>query len=239
MKIKPLDVSAYRPRIIANVEGIQKHGKSHFSLTAPKGLLYMNLDKSSKEDILPKFQGQLIQPVDYWPADQTKDEGKLVWDQFQADFKDALKTQEIRTIVIDTNTELRNLVLLAMYGKISQLGNQFMYGGPHQELRNLINLIYPTDKNLILIHKERKEYKNDSWTGEYELSGFGEVPYLVQVNLRLLRERDTDGIYHFKCKILDCSLDPNLIEMELTDELCNFPSLATAIFPNTKPEEWT
>jgi hypothetical protein len=244
LKLQPLDMAAerkksgYTPRIIANVQGIQKHGKTHFTLSAPKYLYYMNFDKSSEEDVMPKFDGQNIVKENYWPEDLTLEAGKVVWDRFVHNFGEALVTPEIRTIVIDTFTEVRNVALQKEYGKATQVGNKFLFGAPHQELRNLINRVYPTNKNLILVHKEKKEYVNDSWSGGYELQGFGDTPFLVQTNLHLTREKDKEGLYHFKCTVLDCSINIDIIGAELTDESCNFPTLATLIFPDTELSDW-
>jgi hypothetical protein len=246
IELKPLNIKAqqkkagYRPRILCNVEGIQKHGKSHFSLTAPKWLWYMNFDKISDEDILPKFDGQNIVVSQYWPEDLTKEAGQVVWDKFLADWKEAKSNPDIRTIVVDTFTEVRNVCLQKSFGKVAQLGNSFMYGGPHQELRQLINEVYTTNKNLILVHKEKKLYTDGNWKGDYELQGFADTPFLVQTNLRLSRTQDKDGRWHFNCTVLDCSIGqgPDLIGAELSDEACNFPTLATLIFPDTSIEDW-
>jgi hypothetical protein len=164
----------------------------------------------------------------------------VVWDRFKSDWNEARKDPEVKTIVVDTFTELRNVCLQKTYGKISQLGNQYLYGAPHQELRQLINDVYATHKNVLLIHKVKKEYKEGNWGGGYELQGFGDTPYLVQANIRMNRDADKEGRYHFKCTILDCSIGqgPDLIGAELSDEACNFPTLATLIFPDTSVEEW-
>lgn len=239
IKVTPLKLDDYRRRVIMSLQGRQKEGKSHFSLTASKDLFYMNFDKISDEDVMPKFQGQMILPRDYWPESLTKEAGAKTWKVLDADFHDALSTDSIRTIVLDTFTELRNLALLSEYGKMTQLGNQFMYAGPHQKLRQLINDTYSTDKNVILIHKERKEYRNDSWTGDYEMMGFSETPFLVQANVRMSRRQDKDtGQQVFKCAVMDNSLNPDVIGVELEGEACNFPTLMTVIFPETSIEDW-
>jgi hypothetical protein len=244
LELKPLNLQkerakkGYRPRLLVSLDGIQKHGKTHFSLTAPKYLFYLNFDKSSEEDVMARFDGQNIMLENYWPTDTSLEAGKVVWDRFEADFKDALATPEVRTIVIDTFTETRNVALQKTWGKTSQLGNKMMFSGPHQDLRALINQVYSTDKNLILVHKARKEYLNDAWSGGYELQGFGDTPFLVQTNLRMTREYDKEKVPHFKATVLDCSINIDIIGAELTDESCNFPTLATLIFPETELAEW-
>ena len=244
MDYKPLNLTGYVKRIIVNEWGEEKTGKSHFGLTGPKPLFYMNLDKVSGEDVLPKFVGQMVEARNYWTTEPDKEQGIMVRNRFMADWKEALHDGATRTIVVDTFTELRSLLLLAEYGKTLQVGNKFMYTPIHMHLRQLLNEAYTTPKNLILIHKARPKYVNGEATDILEMSGYSEVPYLVQTNVQTFREpvRSSDKVdYPFGFRIINCSLNgkSDLINLEFVGAICNFQMLACAIFPGTTLEEWT
>jgi hypothetical protein len=244
MEIKPLNVqnlragSGYIPRLILSLDGLAGSGKTTFALSAPKGIFYSNLDKSSAEDVLPKYDGQMILPKNYWHKVATQEEGARVWKEFESDFDDALSTDSVRTVVIDTFPEMRELLLLKYWGKMTQLGNKMMYAAPHQELKQLLNKIKMSNKNAVLIHSVGKVYENDSWNGEYEAEGFKGTPKEAQVIGKIKVELDKEKLPHFKLSITKCSQSIDLLGADLTDESCNFPTLATLIFPDTELSDW-
>jgi hypothetical protein len=97
---------------------------------------------------------------------------------------------------------------------------------------------YSYDKNIILLHKLKKQYVNESFSGKYERAGFNNTGFLVQANLEVYRD-GLDG--PFVLKILDCRQNSSIggMEVELEDEFTGFPYLAQLVFPNTSEEDWT
>ena len=261
---KPLDTSDYVRRIILNLMGRDKCGKSHFALTAPDWLLYCNFDKSSKEDVLqhPDFKGRFIETRDYWPEfiervptkgtpeiEANKAEAKRVLDRYRDDVMDALATQQVRTIVIDTMTEERDVRLVEKYGKSEQLAfgdnAKYMYAPVHSDQHDFVKRLYTSDKNVILVHKQKKQYLNGEWTGGYELAGYYNIPYDVQVNVTMDYEivgQSENGKPRedFVCTVGRGSLGAGLRlkGVRLIGPLCNFQSLAMMVFPGTKVEDW-
>ena len=60
------------PRIILSLCGLEKQGKTHFSLTAPGDIMYFNLD-NRMEGVVDKFSGEkTIQIVDINFSDDQK-----------------------------------------------------------------------------------------------------------------------------------------------------------------------
>ena len=70
----------------------------------------------------------------------------------------ALAEPAVRTISVDTATELWELLRMARFGKLTQV-MPYQYGPVNAEFRSLIRMAYASDKNLILLHKMRKVYK--------------------------------------------------------------------------------
>jgi len=245
MEIKKLTLTGYTPRMVIAFPGLQKTGKSHFALTAPKGMFYANFDKQSREDVLPKFQGQFIRAEDYWITDYTdKVEAKKLLDRFWADFHDALATAEVRSIVVDTTTELRRVILSSVWGKDNQLKG-YQYTPAHDKIRELVSHVNTSDKNVIFVHQMKKEYKaivtpkgEDSiWTGRYELAGFDGITYLSQVNMVSYRVAGSNPT-EFGVRVVECSLNREIEGLELEGEMSNFPTLASLVFPESDMEDW-
>jgi hypothetical protein len=73
-------------------------------------------------------------------------------------------------------------------------------------------MAYDSDMNTVFVHKLKPTYINNARTSNYELSGFGETGYMVQINVLSYREAEEDGI-HFNLLIEDCRKNPSLSGM--------------------------
>lgn len=223
-----------RRRLIVNIMGKEKQGKTHFGLTAPGPIGLLDFDYGL-EGVVDKFHGdKAIYPVEYRLGEITAGQHLAVWEKAKTMLKDMLKEKELRSVLIDTGTEAWELLRMARFGKLTQVMPQH-YGPVNAEMRELIREAYSSDKNLILLHKMTEIYANNQPTGKFGMAGFKDVPYNVQVNL--LAWRDTDGIFH--TTIQDCRQNADLAGLDLVGELCNFPALASMVFPDTAMEEWT
>ena len=148
-----------------------------------------------------------------------------------ANYHTALRDARIRTIIIDTATELWELMRLARFGKLSQV-QPHHYGPVNAEFRDILRKAYDTDKNLILVHKQKPEYINDKRTGGVERAGFGDIPYIVQVNMVV--GRDEDGFYF---QVRDCRPNEALAGVEMREPMNTFPFLAAEAY-GTGTDEW-
>lgn len=227
------------PRLIIAIDGFEKKGKSHFSLTAPGPIGYLDFDVGS-EGVVQKFKamGKKIYAKSFEvPSDQTKARGVVL--QFQDAFQTSIS--HARTTIIDTATEVWELYRMAKFGKLTQVPS-YMYTEVNSEFRKLIRAGFSGNGNLILLHKYRKQYIRGKdgkgvWSGGHERSGFDGTGHLVQLNLNA--DRDDDG---FMINIIDCRQNANLAGKTFRDvadiPLCSFPYIAQAVFPDTKIEEW-
>lgn len=207
---------APRKRIILAVDGLDKHGKTRFALTAPKPLLYLDFD-IGKEGVLEKAPnpGGIITtaPFVFLPSEITFDidsedtRSKKVMEaaepqltRFRSTYLAALrgpaikkngKPQKVRTIVVDTGTEEWALQRLCYFGKISQV-KPHHYVECNGLMRDLVRAAFDSDVNVIWLHKLKAEWKDNAEgkgrkTGTLERDGFEGMSYLVQANLLAYR----------------------------------------------------
>lgn len=267
-----LTAANIKRRIIMTLQKRQKHGGTHFALTAPGPIAYCNFDKESLEDVLPKFVGKKqIAPKNYWLNKQeiesaskqgVQDAATAVINAFEADFN-ALLQSNVRTIVLDTETEMNQYKRLAEFGKLTQV-MPHMYTVVNQWFRNLMDQVMYSDKNLILLERRKKEYVNDSWSGGYDRAGFSEAPFLVQLNANIERldTPNAAGSFPFELTVLDSSQNALIKGLKLqsdpaapaawdaltgldaadkaltAQDKCNFPWLAVSVFPDTTLKDW-
>lgn len=240
--IKPFD---YRPRLIVRVGGLEKQGKTHFALTAPPPICFFDLNDRS-EGVVDKFVGHKEIQIFKFRKKRatTQKDWQLMWDTFQKNFWTFIDA-DFRTGILDTETDLWEIRRLAEFGRESSVPQK--YGGLNKDIRNIYEAVNSTDKNFIVLSERKKKYvdhgvdkrgnKISTWDGSYEMAGWGNTGYKVQVNL--ITEFDPVEQV-FNAEILNCGLNPMIVGAPLTGTaMCNFPFLATMIFPTTSLEDWT
>ena len=227
------------PRLVLSIEGLPKAGKTHLALTAPGPIAYLNLD-NGLESVINKFAGDKkiyvsnydtpINPRDVYPD---IDKTIAVWHQLKQDFITALSSG-VKTVIVDTCTEMYELVRLARLGKLSQV-QPFQYGLPNYEFKALLDeSLKAVNVNTIFLHKMKDKYLKDKRTGEYERAGYSGIEYIVQVFLRIFF--DSDG---FNIEIMDSRHDKSLAGTVITgNEVCNFQTIATMLMPTVDPNAW-
>lgn len=241
-------------RLILSIEGIEKTGKTHFALTAPGPIGLIDMD-IGLEGVIEKFaQTKKIYVARFNYRDATSpDEWQKMWDKMKQALMDSLISRSIRTVIVDTASEMWELARMAAFGKLLQVKSHH-YAPVNAEFRDLITKAHNSDKNLILIHRQKKEYVNEQWTGRMERSGFGEVGGAMQANIVSWRITALDETYGkgredeyrgFGITIRDSRKQPELAGTELLDlteqglpAMNNFPYLALQIFPSTDQSEW-
>jgi len=111
----------------------------------------------------------------------------------------------------------------------------YHYGPVNAEYRELIRKAYASGKNLILLHKMKDEYVNDKRTGSLKRSGFSDTGYMVQVNVRMWRDEENN----FHLYVKDCRQSPEVAGLDLLNDMANFTTLATLVFPETTEKDWS
>jgi len=218
------DVIERPRRLIVSVSGKPKTGKTHFALTAPDPIFFINVDIGT-EGVLDKFQaeGKRIYVHDVRvPKTGSKDVYVPMWENLKNIFKKVFQVGA-GTVIADTGTEVYELARLAKFGKLTQVMPQH-YTEVNSEFREVLRLAYESSMNMVFIHKMKPVYIQNQRTNEYEPSGQSDMGYNTQANVTTYRE-DTDEGTKFSAFIKDCRHNPNVNGQLLEDEMCSFDFL--------------
>lgn len=240
-----LDPIVY-PRLILSLSGPERNGKTHFALTAPGPICYFNLDMG-EEGVINKFFGQkeiypIMLDIPATSGDVDVETMKAVagevWTKFRKAYNVALV--EARTIIIDTASELWELMRLYRFGRASNV--KHLYTPVNAEFKGLFHdAKRATGTNVIFLHRYKGEYIDDKFTGKYIPACFGSTKYEVQIVAHMRRidpEEGEGGNSKFSIWIADCKQNAAMIGKTLTGPMCNFPTLAQLVLPLSKPEDW-
>lgn len=248
---------AVLPRLIVALNGLEKTGKTHFACTAPGPITYLSLDFGTDGVIQPFATKKVIRLKEYSlpkirkskDRDAAMEEAVKVWEAFKDDYLFAL--EKSRTVIVDTETEVYELIRLARFGKLEQV-KPMHYGPLFRELKEVvIKSAYEANANVILLQRLKKEYKDDKWTGQYEASGYSGIPYDVQVNCRTY----IDELRRFRLYIDNCRQNAMLSGKSLLDinqattqdfanpatevvESLTFAELATRVLPTADASQF-
>ncbi len=232
-------------RLIVRIGGREKQGKSTWSLTAPVPIAYHDLNNRS-EHVLDRFVGRGVYKYTYdklLASEQA--EWAYQWNQFKKDFMEAVGHPEIRTIVIDSETDLWELRRLAEFGRNPAMPEK--YGALNKDIRNIYDTVIGTDKNLVVISEMKKRYikkivkvkgyerELGDWDGTYETAGWSNTGAKVEVNLEVCFD-PKEKI--FSTSVINCGVNAMLAGRVYEGAESNFPFLAAEVFPDTSPDYW-
>jgi hypothetical protein len=245
-------------RLIVSTVAMEKTGKTHWALGVPGPVGVLSTDTGT-EEVARKFLGskKLIlnnfkTAAELMEGDAKANEYEREWNRWTKSYQAIVEDRRIRSAVVDTATETWELCRLARFGKLTQVMPHH-YGPVNAEFRTLVKQAYDrNDLNVVWIHKVKKEYKaisgkeKEVWSGKWERAGFGDMPYLVDVNLRhyFARDRKITKVVNgeavevpapaFGIQVIDSRLEMlSVVGMELEAELCSFEMLAESCFPDT------
>jgi hypothetical protein len=239
-RFKPL-TDTVTHRLIWRSYGPEKSGKNHFGLTAPGPIAIQSFD-IGLEGVAEKFvaTGKDVRVCEYEFERNacSQADAAVICDQFVADFDAAL--QHARTIVWDTETELWEMFRFAEFGENPQGVSTTAprnYVKLNARYRDLIQLAYDTGVNLQLIQKVKERWTENAKgspvpSGVFEPTGFKEIGYLVQANLRHAWTKE----HGFTIDVMNCRQNMGIAGE--TYEGFGFPELARAIFPDTTEADW-
>lgn len=230
-----------KPRLVMLMQAMQKRGKTHFGLTMPGPIAFFNFDKGH-EGVLEKFTDDKMILGNQYKAERnmTKELYEQHWEKLKTDYYRAMDSNLVRSILFDTGTDVYELLRWARFGKLSQV-KPHHYGPVNLEFKNMIEEALGADKNVMFLHRVKDEYINEVNTGKKILAGPQWMPFEVQVVIEGFRwEEGDEGITEtkFGIRILDSRHNPALNGMELRDDMCSFPYLATLVFPDSELGDW-
>lgn len=216
-------------RVVLSVWGMPKDGKTHFSLTGRTPIYYMSLDVGIQE-ILPKFRKKRIKVADYAMTEETDAQvyGPLL-QEFHTDYLTALATPGPGTIVVDTATQLWQIVnKVKLDGVRAERGAgkrgakaqiyPFDYAEANTYMGGLLRrAMQQNEKDVVFIHRAKPTYTDGKATGAFEFQGFNETPSIVQATIQIIKREDEDGKLGWVARIESNRFDPELSGMELSE----------------------
>ncbi len=232
-------------RLLVSSEGPTCTGKTEFAMSASGPIIFMGLDLGLEGVIdkldPPPTRCAVIGFKEYEtpPVGLPTEEHIAAWKLFFADYKAACANPDVRSIVIDTASEMWVFMRLAAFGKLTQVP-QIKYTQVNQDYRTMIRMAYDAGVNLILTHTLKKHYVKSGdqqlgdWDGTYERTGYSDGDYLIQVQIR--HYRTADNVFGFE--ILKCRQNPTIIGQQLEGDMANFQTLAQIVHPDTTQEDW-
>lgn len=201
-------------RLVINLAGLEKTGKTHLALTGRQPVFIFSVDVGT-EGVVEKFVRQGIEVWEYKiHVERAVADGneQVMWDHWKAQWLD-LKTKlwaayqmNPGTVIIDTWGECYELARLAHFGKQGAMPNQ--YGVVYTDLRAMVRWSYDSPTaTTIFIHKMGIKFNT---VDQLEVKGFSDMDYLVQLNLRNGRtDAETPGTMpKFMTWIKDCRQNP-------------------------------
>lgn len=206
--------------MIISVCGEEKAGKNYFGFTFPAPIYVHSFDiglegtidqfVANKEIYVAEYELE-VQPGMATPTEVADSASKL-WDNFVSNYKDSLASAGQGTVICDTDTEVYELLRLARFGKLTQVMPHH-YGPVNVEFRDIIRSAYDHKANLFLIGRLGDEWLNDASgkgnkTGQRIRKGFGDLPYLTQINALCERVDQDGGGSTFQTVIESCRFNP-------------------------------
>jgi len=179
-------------RLILDVHGEPKTGKTHLALTAPGPIAYFDFDWGL-EGVLPKLDRDDVFVIEMTPGGflLTENAGNRAvfareWEKFVQANEEALR--EAQTIVYDTFTEAWELARLAHFAKnekirdLTRVMPQY-YPEVNAIFRSILRKAKLVDKHIIMVHKVREEWIDGNPTGRKVVACMKDVPYNAQMGV--------------------------------------------------------
>lgn len=231
-------------RLIVCNKALPKCGKSRFGLTMPGPLAVIDLDEGmdgviqehqdKKEIYVASHRSRLIKIKG---MEKGQDEAEEEWEAIRNEYIEALSDSQTRSVLVDTGTEMYELLRLAKFGKLSQV-MPHQYGKVNKEMQSMVDMAYDSNKNVMFSHKLKRQYVNDKATGEFEIAGWKDIQFACQVVCQQWKEPSEPFPDRFHMTLMDCRIAGG-VEMEGMDwsgEQVNFPMLAALILGGTEEE---
>lgn len=254
--------SAFRAklrRLLIGCDGPADSGKSEFALSAPGPGVGLVLDRGidpvfdnprPPKTRQPNWGFKVITAPQQTAA--TQEEFASYWVTFREECKKAALNPDVRTILIDGDSDSWELQRLAAFGKLSQIPS-IRYVEVNAARRALYARLWDSGKIIISTNKIKKHYspryKADGtpekdatgkdvrdWDGKtYERQGFDDQEYLWQIQLRHLFDEKEK---RWGIRITKCKADADLVGLELWGDECNFATLVQTVYPQVPLSEW-
>lgn len=262
MKFKPISpalerLGFQRPspvrlrRIIMAIQGRIRTGKTRFALTARQQIGYVNFDRSVSDALaeIPETDIVVQDLTQMIPVGELPDQPQAIkiMERFEAGWHALLKVPEIRTMVVDSFSEVWVMARLAEFGKKDGV-KPHHFGPVNTRMRRLLLEAQAGDKNVILLHRMQEEWEDrivpsmkgpilqSNTTGRWIREGFKHTDSLVHMTATMSRE--DSGERRFLFEVHDCAFNSTLAGHTFVNEDINFPGIASMVHLDTEETDW-
>ncbi len=263
----PLRSMGIARRLMVGIDGLPDTGKTEFALTFPPPVCILFVDQGyesvvNKLNPPPNRQKDVdykifslpqagMNPTGAGTASQKDAQAAYssIWNDFYANYVAAVSAPKYKTVVIDGDSESWDLQRLAAFGKLTQVP-PMEYTNVNQARRVLIRRGFDSHKNIAFTYRVGHEYEStikinargepkevSEKTGNYIRKGFADSDYIVQVQLRTMRQSTHRGT-KFGIEVVKCKPDVELIGLQLWNDQCCYRGLVEAIYPGANPSDW-
>ena len=158
------------------IYGREKTGKSHFGLSAPDPILYIDTEGGTKA-IEGKFADKDIRIAEISEAGSDFKEDKIkTWERFDQIVRQAVEHEdEIETVVVDSGSDIWESVRAWCKDKLwnkapeEKLDQQWDWGEINSRYTNALRKLVQADFNLIFTARGKPEYESaGNPTGNYD-----------------------------------------------------------------------
>ena len=245
-------------RMFAATSGRERTGKTDFALQLPKPLAYIPLDRRRVQGRDPErmFPAGVVEPINpdnpdlapfrFDPRYPAEDQVKNIWPRVEDKILSAIEDRYFRSLVIDTGTALWEMVRLFKLGKLAQVMPE-RYMDANMLFRSIIEAIEDrADLNCIITHKVKKEYVErgggrGNWNGEYEQTGFNDIGFMVNHQLKHTRVTNDNGDTMYALEVIDSTNTSAVgtVWNEAVDEIpITLSAVAQKLLPGSKAKDW-
>ncbi len=211
-------------------------GKTTLALTAPGPIALIHASEKLAGIVEPHVKDKEIKLYDFGGIFiGSPDEVSAQADAGLADLKAAMDDawSWAKTIIIDTHTEMWELIRLARFGKLAQV-KPHHYGPVNAEWASIFKAFRKQEHvNIITIGHMREQYRNDKPTGIMEMAGQKKMAYMSDVVVRMERSPQLE----FIAEVEKGWWNAHVEGMEFYDEEITFPAIMSMI-TETPEEEW-
>jgi hypothetical protein len=222
------------PRMIVSTQAKDKSGKTHFGLTMPGPIAFINADFGD-EGVIEKFVrvGKVVVKKNFVIPPTTK-LTDVQWDEywyaFRSSYVYAVSCGAFRSVFVDTGNVMWEAQRMEAFGKLTQVP-PLKYQEVNQQFEALISIAYQYPVNVTFAHRMKEMYENDAQgrgqkSGNWGPTGYANMRYVVQVNIEQAWNEEKNCA---ALRINTCRQNRSLGGVVLEGDMCNFSTLGMLV----------
>lgn len=236
--------------LLIGSDGWPNTGKTEFGWSMPEPIMTIVLDRGYEAALdnpnPPNTRGRdiAVKVVQAPLATQTNKGDYLDhWKEFYRVYLSALNNEDVRSVIIDGDSDSWELQRLAEFGKLTSVP-PILYTSVNAARRAMYARAWDSGKIVLFTNKLKEGYESKIdkdgkeirlKTNKDDRQGFPDQDYLFQIQLRHLYDKE-QGIWGVRIEM--CKANTQLKGLELWGEECNFKSLVQTVYPQYSLQEW-